>query len=74
MAVIESHNGYYLWKYLPSIPAAIIFLLLFITTTALHTYKMIKSKTWFCTVFVIGGFCTSPANPPHPSLTSPQSK
>jgi hypothetical protein len=60
MAVLESHNGYYLWKYLPSVPTAIIFLLLFITLTAFHTWKIIKTKTWFCTVFAIGGFCIPP--------------
>jgi hypothetical protein len=44
MAVLESHNGYYLWKYLPSVPAAIIFLLLFITLISFHAWKMIKQK------------------------------
>jgi hypothetical protein len=69
MTVLEFHNGYYLWKFLPSTPAAVAFLLLFIVTTALHTCKMIKTKTWFCTVFIIGGFCTFPSFFPfHPSL------
>ncbi|PMD63071.1 uncharacterized protein K444DRAFT_641455 [Hyaloscypha bicolor E] len=56
MTVLESQNVYYLWKFLPSTPAAVAFLLLFIVTTALHTCRMIKTKIWFCTVFVIDGF------------------
>ena len=71
MAVLEPHNGYYLWKYLPSTPAAAIFLLLFISTTTFHTWKMIKTKTWFCTVFVIGGFCTCALSFPFPHLRTP---
>jgi hypothetical protein len=50
MTQLESHSGYYLWKYLPSTAAAVIFLLLFITTTAAHTRRMIKTKTWVCSL------------------------
>ncbi|KAE9365646.1 RTA1 like protein [Stipitochalara longipes BDJ] len=56
MAVLESHDGYYLWKYLPSIPAAVVFLILFVATTGLHLWRILKTKTWFCIVFAIGGF------------------
>ncbi|KAK6346117.1 hypothetical protein TWF730_010448 [Orbilia blumenaviensis] len=45
----------FLWKYLPSIPAAALFLVLFAIVTAFHCYRIIKARTWFCTAFAIGG-------------------
>jgi hypothetical protein len=60
MAVLEPHKGgYYLWNYLPSVPAAVIFILAFLVMTSLITWRMWKTKTWFCTAFAIGGFCKS---------------
>ncbi|KAK2598472.1 hypothetical protein N8I77_011885 [Diaporthe amygdali] len=57
MAQLEpTKGGYYLWKYLPSVPAAVIFLLLFLGMTALISWRMYKTKTWFCLPFAIGGF------------------
>lgn len=50
-------GGYYLWNYVPSIAAAVIFLLLFLGMTALISWRMFKTKTWFCLPFAIGGFC-----------------
>lgn len=50
-------GGYYLWQYVPSIAAAVIFLLLFLGMTALISWRMYKTKTWFCLPFAIGGFC-----------------
>lgn len=60
MAKLEPlRSGYYLWHYVPSIGAAVIFLLLFLALTALVSWRMYKTKTWFCVSFAIGGFCTS---------------
>ncbi|KAH8202509.1 hypothetical protein TruAng_003317 [Truncatella angustata] len=57
MAVLETtKGGYYLWNYLPSVPAAVIFLLLFLVMTSLISWRMFKTKTWFCIPLVIGGF------------------
>jgi len=63
MAKLEPYKGgYYLWQYVPSIAAAVIFLLLFLGMTALISWRMFKTKTWFCLPFAIGGFCKlSPA-------------
>ncbi|KAL2884506.1 hypothetical protein SGCOL_000454 [Colletotrichum sp. CLE4] len=55
MPTLESHNGYYLWHYVPSLIAAIIFEVLFVLATLFHAYKIARTKTWFCVVFVIGG-------------------
>ncbi|TIA35381.1 RTA1-domain-containing protein [Aureobasidium pullulans] len=57
MAKLLPYSGdYYLWKYVPSIVGAVIFILLFICTTALNGYKTWKNKTWFCIPLVIGCF------------------
>ncbi|KAJ5792978.1 uncharacterized protein N7503_008956 [Penicillium pulvis] len=48
-------RAYKFWNYVPSLPAAVIFMLGFLALTGLHTWKMIKTKTWFCIPFTIGG-------------------
>ncbi|KAJ0166477.1 Protein RTM1 [Colletotrichum tanaceti] len=55
MPGLQSHNGYYLWHYVPSLVAAIIFEVLFVLTTLFHAWKIVRTKTWFCIVFCIGG-------------------
>ncbi|KAI2604736.1 RTA1 like protein [Hypoxylon fragiforme] len=56
MVQLEPYKGgYYLWKYLPSIPAAIIFAIIFAALTGIHTYRLFKTKLWFCLPFIIGG-------------------
>ncbi|KAL5615979.1 hypothetical protein FOBRF1_004727 [Fusarium oxysporum] len=49
-------GDFYLWSYVPSIPAAVIFIILFLVLSAAHTWKMIHNRLWFCIPFVIGGF------------------
>ncbi|KAF2126292.1 RTA1 like protein [Dothidotthia symphoricarpi CBS 119687] len=57
MPTLEAFRGnYYLWHYIPSLPAAIIFAILFIIVTIAHTWKMARARMWFCLPFVIGGF------------------
>ncbi|KAI8966099.1 RTA1-domain-containing protein [Daldinia sp. FL1419] len=56
MAKLEPYIGdYYLWKYVPSLPAAIIFAILFAVTTGVHCYRLYRTKLWFCLPFAIGG-------------------
>lgn len=57
MAQLKPVDGtdYFLWKYLPSIPAAVVFLLLFTGVTAAHCWRMKTTRTWFCIPFAIGG-------------------
>lgn len=59
MAELKSHNGYYLWKYLPSQALSILFAVLFVITTAGVAFRMARTKTWYVTVFCIGGLCKS---------------
>ncbi|OQE12568.1 hypothetical protein PENVUL_c001G07951 [Penicillium vulpinum] len=56
MAELKPYRGsYYLWKYVPSLPAAIIFLILFVAATAFHFWKLHRTKAWFCLAFSLGG-------------------
>lgn len=60
MAELKPYRGdYYLWLYIPSTAAGALFTALFALGTAAVVWRMIKSRAWFCTVFVIGGFCES---------------
>ncbi|KAL2865934.1 RTA1 domain-containing protein [Aspergillus lucknowensis] len=44
------------YYYVPSLEAAIIFVVLFMAATILHAYQMWQTKTWFLTAFCCGGF------------------
>ncbi|KAF4552478.1 RTA1-like protein 9 [Elsinoe fawcettii] len=54
MAVLESHNGYYLWHYIPSVPAAVIFIIAFTLSFLYLSFRLIKTRTWFCIPFLVG--------------------
>lgn len=45
------------YDYQPSIPAAIVFASLFAVTSMLHTFQLIRHRTWFFIPFVLGGLC-----------------
>ena len=59
MAILESHKGYYLWNYIPSVAGAVVFILLFFTTSALHFWRLFKTGTKFCWPFALGCICKS---------------
>ncbi|KIX10713.1 uncharacterized protein Z518_01797 [Rhinocladiella mackenziei CBS 650.93] len=44
-----------LYRYVPSLPAAIIFVVIFATLTALHTWRLYRSRALYFTAFTIGG-------------------
>lgn len=46
-----------LYRYEPSVGAAVFFVILFILGSGLHTYQMIPTRTWFFIPFVVGGHC-----------------
>jgi hypothetical protein len=48
-------EGFELYRYNPSIAAAVIFIVAFTLTTILHAYQMIRTRTWFYIPFVAGG-------------------
>ena len=47
-------------RYYLSLPAAIIFIILFCATTGMHIYQATRTRTWFMTALIVGGFCKSP--------------
>jgi hypothetical protein len=49
------YGDFRLYRYDPSMAAAVIFILAFIVITALHFYQMVRTKTYFFVPFVIGG-------------------
>ncbi|UPK99877.1 hypothetical protein LCI18_010812 [Fusarium solani-melongenae] len=55
MPKLETHNGYPLWRYIPSLPAAIVFVVIFGILTIGHAWKMFRHRMWFCIPFVVGG-------------------
>ncbi|KAI3057519.1 hypothetical protein CBS147343_10306 [Aspergillus niger] len=48
-------SSYELYRYTPSLAAAILFLVLFIFITAYHVYQMAQARAWYFTCFVLGG-------------------
>jgi RTA1 like protein len=57
MPTLETYHGYPLWRYIPSLPAAILFSILFGLATLLHAFNIYRRRMWFCIPFVIGGCC-----------------
>lgn len=48
-----------LYRYEPSMILAVVFIVLFLTVTALHTYQLIRTKSWSLIPLVIGGHSKS---------------
>ncbi|KAH8434362.1 RTA1 domain-containing protein [Aspergillus melleus] len=44
-----------LYRYTPSLAAAILFIVLFVLITAYHLYQVIRAKCWYFLIFVVGG-------------------
>ncbi|KAF2678367.1 RTA1-domain-containing protein [Lentithecium fluviatile CBS 122367] len=42
------------YDYVPSVPAAVITVLAFIILLIVHVFRIFKTRTWFCTPFVVG--------------------
>lgn len=51
-----------LYRYNPSMAAAVIFIILFFLVSALHFYQMVRTRTWIFIPFVLGGFCKCSAS------------
>jgi hypothetical protein len=56
-------QGFRYYHYDPSLVAAIIFIILFLLTTAFHSYQLLRTRTWYFIPFLIGGFrmCLNPS-------------
>ena len=61
MAQLKPYKGnFYLWDYVPSLPAAIIFALLFGLATAFIVWRLVRTRTLFSIPFAVGGVCKWP--------------
>jgi hypothetical protein len=59
MGGIRTGGPFEFYRYTPSVPAAVLFIVLFALTTALHTYQIRRARTWIMISFVLGGYCES---------------
>lgn len=57
MPTLQTYQGVYLWKYVPSLPLSVIFFSLFTIVTAFHCWRLYKTKALFTIPFIVGGFC-----------------
>jgi hypothetical protein len=46
-----------LYRYTPSLVAAIIFIVVFALATLYHLYQVVRTRSWYFTIFVGGGAC-----------------
>lgn len=46
-----------LYRYDPSLPAAIVSVAVFAILTAAHTWRLLRVRAYYFTAFTIGGLC-----------------
>ena len=63
MTVQVEYLGMY--DFVPSEAAAIVFAILFLTTTILHNYQAFRWRVWFFIPFLIGCACKLLVHGPH---------
>jgi hypothetical protein len=49
--------AYVLWHYKPSLVAAIAMASIFGVATAVHSFRLVQTRAFFCIPLVIGGIC-----------------
>lgn len=49
-----------LYRYTPSLPAAIVFVVVFAVLSGLHTWRLMRHRALYFTAFTIGGYCKAP--------------
>lgn len=57
----------YLWRYGPSRAAAIVFVAFFAVPTGFVVWRIVKTRSWHCILFAVGGLCKSPLQPTESS-------
>ena len=60
----SSDISFVFYRYDPSLPAAVIFVVLFVVASLVHLFQLFRYKTWYFIPFVIGGICESISLPP----------
>ena len=54
---VNSDDSYKLYQYVPSLPAAIVAIILFAIVTVYHVWLIIRHRSWYFIPFTVGGFC-----------------
>lgn len=54
-ADINDPNAFVLYRYTPNLPAAVIFIVLFLLSTLFHIFQIYRKRTWYFIPLVIGG-------------------
>lgn len=57
MSDSSQHIDFKLYRYTPSVAAGAIFVALFVITTVIHLWQLIKTRSWYFIAFVLGGIC-----------------
>lgn len=52
-----------LYRYTPSLSAAIVFVAVFAILTAMHIWRIQRHRSFYFTAFTIGGVCKTPSDP-----------
>jgi hypothetical protein len=50
---MANYSDFKFYRYDPSLAAAIVFAILFLLTSLLHVYQLVRSRTWYLTALVI---------------------
>lgn len=77
MAVDGGSFDFKLYRYVPSLTAAVIMTVLFGGLSTAHIFRLVRNKTWFCVPLVVGGICMLSRLPDETAdmlTTTPQSK
>jgi hypothetical protein len=66
----ELPEDFTFYPYSTSKAAAIVFAIIFLLSTSLHTFQMIKQRAWYLLALIVGALCmyiptTSSQNPTH---------
>lgn len=54
------------YHYDPSMAGAVVFAVVFLTTTSLHSYQLLQTRAWFMIPIIVGGFCALSYELPAP--------
>lgn len=61
MPTLQTYKGVYLWKYVPNFPLAVVFCGLFAIGTAVHSWRLYRTRAIFTIPLILGGLCESPS-------------
>ena len=65
-------SNFILYHYIPSLVGAIIFILLFLLATIIHSIQLSRFRAWYLIPVIVGGICMSlSANSHHSDFPTP---